>query len=296
MVDPSKRLSLAAALGWIALSTLLVSGSAAAAWVYSHYLEESRRSDSAFYLTTLVQTGPEREALKSLYLAEQLNLSIDEPTNIYGFDLQEARDRLLASPVIKEATVKSFNPGTVYIDYTIRKPIAYVGDYTNTAIDEEGYLFPAEPFYTPKRLPEIYFGLPKQLDADQLWGKQVTSPEHQKALEVMTAVNRILGTATSRIVKLDVSQAFADSYGKRQIILVIEEKITHEVASRPTLLLLPRILRLHSTRYEEALRDYTILRDDLQRHLPSGDFSETQVVRYPVVVVDLRIPNLAYIQ
>ncbi|TXI37465.1 MAG: hypothetical protein E6Q59_07790 [Nitrosomonas sp.] len=293
-MSATNRLSLGAAIAWIALSVVVISGSAAACWYYYGYLQKVRSTDSAFNVSILVQTGPEREALKNSYLAEVLDLSIDQPTNIYAFDLDKARDSLLASPVIKEAVVKAFNPGTVYVDYTIRKPVAYIGDYTNTAVDQEGFLFPAEPYYTPKRLPEVYLGLPEEMSAEDLWGQQLHSVEYKKALDVIAATSRIFGAGSSRVIKVDVSKAFADSYGKRQIVLTIEEQITQETASLPVLCCLPRILRLHSVHYEAALREYVVLRDHLRGKLPIPDGS-MQLIRHPVAVIDLRLPSLAYV-
>ncbi len=41
----------------------------------------------------------------------------------------------------------------------MRTPYAYIGEFANTAIDKEGYLFPFRPFFTPKNLPILYIGL-----------------------------------------------------------------------------------------------------------------------------------------
>ena len=75
--------------------------------------------------------------------------------------------RQFLSPLIKKASIKKIPPGTLYIEYQMRVPLAYLGDYTNTALDEEGYLFPFSPFFTPKKLPIIYLGLQQD---DAQWG------------------------------------------------------------------------------------------------------------------------------
>lgn len=289
----SERLPLGRALGWIVLSTIMVSGSAGCCWYYYQHLHRVRSHDPMFNITTVVQTGPEREALRTAYLEELLGLSADHPTNMYTCDASQFREKLLESPVIKEATVKSFNPGTLYIDYTVRKPVAYVGDYSNTVVDEEGVLFPSEPFYTPKRLPELYLGLAPHLSAQELWGQQTRTPEFAKALALMDATTRILGQSSYRIVKVDVAKAFADSYGKRQLVLVLEESFYRQVNNRNVICVLPYILRLHTHEYEAALQHFLSLREHLHQRLDSPP-TDQHSWRYPPVVVDMRLPNLAY--
>ena len=122
---------------------------------YRHW-NTKRMTDEACRIIAIVQTGPEKEALKTAYLAELLNLSVDKPTQLYALNLKKAEERLLASPLIASVELKRIPPGTLYIDYTVRKPIAWLADYNNTALDAGGYLFPAAPFFTPKQLPEIY--------------------------------------------------------------------------------------------------------------------------------------------
>ncbi|MDP1835867.1 MAG: hypothetical protein Q8K75_08070 [Chlamydiales bacterium] len=287
MVQPSDRLSIGRAALWIVFSTLLISGSAAASWAYYQHLIASRALDPAFDITILVQTGPEREALRTEYLAELLDLSVDKPTNIYNFNVKASTQKLLSSPVIKDALVRTYNPGAVYVDYTIRRPIAYLGDYRNTAIDSEGFLFPCEPFFTPKKLPEVYVGLPPNLPSDEVWNTQISEGAFPVAIAVIDAVNNIIGPERCRIIKVDVSKAFAESYGQRQIVLQLEDI----VSQNGILYYLPRTLRLSPSRYQESLKDYLILSDHLAKQLPVSD---QPIYRGSPQVIDLRLPNLAY--
>ncbi|HNA62737.1 MAG TPA: FtsQ-type POTRA domain-containing protein, partial [Rhabdochlamydiaceae bacterium] len=108
------------------------------------------QQSSKYYLCRILQTGPQKEALKTTYLAELMGISADRPILFSQFDHQGAEKKLLASPVIQEASVKLINPDTVYIDYTVRQPLATLGDFENTVIDENGIPFPISPFFTPK--------------------------------------------------------------------------------------------------------------------------------------------------
>ena len=115
-------------------------------------------------ITAIVQTG----GLPTEYLAEILDIAVDKPTSLTHFDLKEARQKLLATHLISEVTLKKMKPNHLFIDYTVRTPIAILGNYTNTGIDDEGIVFPLLPAYLPKNLPELI------IDAsNNPWGERV---------------------------------------------------------------------------------------------------------------------------
>src|SRR5579872_2269935 len=147
--------------------TLALSLSAYSVW--KKHKNERLRSP-AYRISAIIQTGPEKEALKTAYLAELLGLSADWPTQLYALNVKKAENLLLASPLISSAKVQRLSPSTLYIDYEVRKPVAWLADFNNTAIDAEGHLFPVDPFFPPKRLPELYLGVP----ANSGW--QIKSP------------------------------------------------------------------------------------------------------------------------
>src|SRR5262245_27517132 len=136
------QLPLRRALLWIAVITCLVSGSTGAGiWYYLH-VKKIRMQDDAYRIIAIVQSGPQKETLRTVYLAELLSLSVDQPTNLYQFHLETAKKKLSASPLIKSAEIKKMKPGTLLIEYTSRAPVAFLGDFTNTALDDEGFLIP----------------------------------------------------------------------------------------------------------------------------------------------------------
>ena len=153
-----KRISLSRALFWIFGSILVVNGAAVYLLRPTFIFQKERRDPKAF-ITAVVQTGPEKQALNTDYLAEVMDLSVDDPTPVKAFSIKAATQKLLESPVIQEASVQLVSPGIVYVDYTMRHPIALLRDFENVALDATGTLFPFSPFYSPKNLPEIYLGL-----------------------------------------------------------------------------------------------------------------------------------------
>ncbi len=281
MVD--HKIPFSRALLWILLSTLLVSGSVFMGWLYYLQVREHRLHDDQYRIVAIVQSTPQIEALKTVYLAELLDLSLDRPVNLYQFNAKEAERQLLVSPLIKEATVKKILPGTLYIYYETRTPIAYLGDFTNTAIDEEGYLFPFHPFFTPKRLPILYFGLDRE---ECEWGGCLKShPYFPLIFNILQQLNP-LGQEKFLVKQLDLSHARADSYGQRQMIVMIEEIGQEgEKASSPYPIL---YLRLSSDHYSQDLANFRTLYAAAQekRELPLVDQT----------IIDLRIPHLAFIK
>src|SRR5262245_6646180 len=73
--------------------------------IYQHN-KTKRLTDPRHAIGTLIQTGPEKEALKTTYLAELLGLCVDRPTNLYAVDITKAQKALLASPLIVRAEVE----------------------------------------------------------------------------------------------------------------------------------------------------------------------------------------------
>lgn len=151
-----QRISLIRAVLYIAISALIVSGGAIGIWRYPYrHNQLERLQDPAYLLTTIVQAP--REVLKSEFFEELFDLSVDHPTNCYAFDVGSAVRKLTALTAIRRyCESESVAPNTLYVEYILRTPVAYLGNYTNMLVDAEGVSFPAEPFFTPKRLPEFF--------------------------------------------------------------------------------------------------------------------------------------------
>lgn len=228
------RLSILSAVVRIALSVVLISGTAWAVWLVYRAYFTLRADDPKYRITAILQTGPEKEALPTQFLAELLGLSADRDHNLYRLDIKKAEQRLLSFPVIAEAHVKRIPPGTLFVDYRVRKPIAFLSDRTNTAFDREMVLFPFSPFYTPKKLPKVYLGL--QAESSIAWGSQLNENvknEIGKILELMKKDPQM------QIKTIDLSKAEALSLGEKRILLVVEETTDEGMRRERTLLLNP---------------------------------------------------------
>ncbi len=260
----NNRHSLSWVLMWMFSSVILVSGSILLGRFYYLHIHNQRLNDDAYNIAAIVQTGSVKNALPTVYLAEVIGLSVDKRINIYQFDTIEARKNLIASPVIKDADVIAIPPETVYVDYTVREPVAYLADYDNAAIDEEGVMFPVSPFFTPKRIPEVYIGI---ADEELPWESKIEDIR----LDIMFDIIKKLSSVENffEVVRIDVSQAYADSYGKRQIAVFLNDCDKE------------RVLRLSTRNYAQELGNYIVLSDAIRKR---GD-----------AVIDMRISQLAFI-
>ncbi len=245
------------ALTWIVGSLLLIPGAAFKGYkVFLHY---QTHTSPPHYLCRIVQTGPQKEALKTAYLAELMQISADRPQTIDRFNSLQAETKLRESPVIKQAVVKVIDPETVYVDYTVRQPIAWLYDFENTALDEEAVPFPITPFFSPKKLPEIYLGV-----SNFSWSHSLKGPKTDLALTLL----KLMQAQALHIQRIDVTEAFAPSLGRREIIVILEEDG------------FSKFLRLTPKNFAQELGNYLQLR----RTLPPKP-----------QVIDLRIPQLAFI-
>ena len=249
-------------------------------WLYYLQARERRLHDDQYRIVAIIQKNPQKEELKTMYLAELLDLSIDRPVNLYGFNGAEGEQKLLASSLIKNAVIKKISPGTLFIDYQMRAPAAYLGNYRNTALDEEGFLFPFRPFFTPKMLPSIYLGLDEGEETH--WGMNLGSRNDFKL--AFNVLKRLEPLRRQNLVinRIDVSQAFADSFGKRQIVVVLEEKEGLAGSNQENGLI---YLRLDPDQYAQNLKNYETLRGTEER-------SKNDKMR----IIDLRVPHLAFIR
>lgn len=277
----------------IGLSVCLVSGTSLIVFTYYQHVRESQRQDPSNQIIAVVQTSPDREGLKTGYLAELLELSIDRPRNLYHYNTLEATQKLLRQPIIKEAKVRKIRPGTIHVDYVLRKPVAYVGDYTNTAVDAEGIFFPFKPFYTPKKLPEIYFG-EEEDEGLPSWGESISGKRKDLAFALLDLSSQYCDELSS-VSCIDVSNAFAPSDGQRQIILVLEDRLLRVVDGQTILCIHPRILRLRPDNYLQQMGNYCRLRSCLRerdRALPLPGKGTIQQAKG--VIVDMRLSELAF--
>ncbi len=280
--------------------TLTLSFGGYAAW--SHHKQKKILTEKN-RIISIVQTGPEKEALKTAYLAELLGLSADEPISLYAIDCKEAEKKLLSSPLIKSASLKRMPPHAVYIDYEMRKPIAMLSDYKNVAIDKEGYLFPLTPFFSPKEIPEIYLGLPSfGAEADAIgrpggaWNVSLNHPFLKIAFDVLQFLEECPWREGFRVKRIDVSNAFNPSLGQREIVLFTEEEWVLRENGKEVACLFPKILRISPKDFSQQLANFFVLRRNMEEAYRKQLVGIETPSRFAPRIIDMRIPQLAFVQ
>ncbi len=285
------------ALLWIVGSMLLVSSSAHL--VLKSYVKNHKKERHAHvpFLKIIIQTGPQKEALKTAYLAELIGLSADRPIATDSFDKERAKKQLLESPVIQSAEVKVVGSDTLYVDYTVRQPLAWVADIENGGVDKEGRLFPMNPFFTPKNLPRIYLGLHSRGMQKTYWGSALYDRYFELALRLLELLTEPTYRDFFLVKSIDVSYAFEDSLGKREIVVMTEDQVIRGKKGEETVYVFPRLLRLTTKNYPQELGNYLKLREkmlseesELLREAKPG------IVLLPEKTIDLRISQLAFIE
>lgn len=264
---PTNKLPFSKACLYIALSIFIFSALPTLFTIHYHHLQEKEKSNPKHNIAQIIQTGPVCSAIKSEHLEELLGLSTDQPINLFTYDLKKGEERLLKSAVIEKAKLFIEAPNSLGVDYVAREPIACIGDYSNLVIDQKGFLFPLTPYYTPKRLPQIYLGIQIKPFAygelcDLKWDVAKNILLYLKELNIK-------GLSIS---KIDVSKIRADSMGKREIVLTLLDQLGGKNYIR--------YLRLSSENYIEEIDHFLSLK---------------QLTLADDLIVDLRLLPNAYL-
>ena len=168
--------------------------------------------------------------------------------------------------------------------------MAILADYKNTAVDEKGYLFPIAPFFTPKNLPEVYLGLPPFTD----W--EIEGPYFDLAVQMIRFLETAPWKEGLRIKRIDVSNAFAPSLGQREIVLFTEEELSLKNEAGEIVCVFPKILRLAPKDYIQQLNNFFTLRRTMMEDYKKQLISLKEGGRFAPRIVDLRIPQLAFVE
>ncbi len=123
---------------------------AAVAWVGDQAVTYGRTAD-AFAIQEVVIDGTRR--LEEIDVRRAANLQIG--SNIFEVSTEEARDRLLQHPWVKEATVVRRLPGRVRVELVERTPVALVALDQLYLVSEEGVVFKRLGVDDPADLPVI---------------------------------------------------------------------------------------------------------------------------------------------
>lgn len=260
---------------------------------------QRREHDSHYAIKAVIQTSPGKEMLPTAFLEEVLGLYADKKSNLYAFDAKEGEKKLKETPLIREAKIKKISPDTLFVDYSVRNPIALLYDYTNTGVDEEGMIFPIHPFFTPKTLPEIYLGLLPFGSVENAfgqfgakWNEKIPGREINLAIQMVKDLSQKEFSDSFQLLRLDVSKAYCESYGQKQVVVVVNDIIRSQEEGREVTFSFPRIIRLSPEHYREEMQRYLALASQIDETFATDSTYE----RGKGAIVEMRIPSLAFVR
>lgn len=232
------------------------------AFFFYPVLKYSWVCNERYTIKTILQKKPSIDSLKCAFLAEALGLT-SQKINLYQFDLAKGEEALRKTFVIKDVCLKKIKPHTLFVDYSLREPLAYFADKSNTALDEEGMLFPFAPFYTPKHLPEIYFG---DHFSSQVWGKKINEKKMRMAKDILSRF------PPHSLRWMDLSHIDTASLGQKEIVVEYQSFL----------------LRLSPKNYQKEINHFFSLLEKMnQDHILCPEKKNC--------VVDLRLPQVAFL-
>lgn len=217
-----RRMRLNRALGYIALSTLPLLITIAVVFCFK-FSSPPNLTIEGIKLKSNVSLQPH-------YLEELLGLSQDHPTRFDECDLQMATKILEKTAQFEMVQLSFQKPNLLSIKLEARIPIAVLGDYSNTGIDQEGILFPLSPIHLNPSLPTICLG---EECPQGVWGENI--PKH-----IVDYLNRY-----PNVVMWDWSNSKNPSLGLRYVCVETNEG---------------DLLRLHPQKIDEALSNYSKFR------------------------------------
>lgn len=284
----SKNLSYVRALSWIVGSALVFSFLGHK--VIDYAFVKKKKASKEQVISYIIQTGPQKEVLISDYLTQLLGLSLDKPTLFSSFNQEEAKAALMKSPLLSEVSIKKIKPNMVYVDYTVRKPLVWSFDFFNAALDREGVIIPMHPFFSPKKMPEIYFGEKGLKESGDLaFGSNVKGYYVDLAFSVLELLLD-KGKDLFFVKRIDVSEALASSLGRREIVVIIENELYQKPQGAPVVSC--HFLRLTPKQYSQEIGNYLKLRE----HLLESETQEEGLSPIKSKIIDLRLPQFAFIE
>ncbi len=244
---PPNKISLRLAFTYIGLSILIFCGIPFLYVRAGEKRQQMSHNSAAYEIQYLAQTGPVKEALKTAHLEELLQLSSDNPHNLFAYSLTDGENLLMQSVLFEKVKLIREPENTLLVDYVARDPVAYLSDYLNLVIDNNGVVFPLLPYYTPKVLPKVYLGI----QIEPFESGQLEDSKWDVAKEILRFFQSIKNKDL-KLEKIDTSLIRAQSLGKREIIVVVHETFGEKQYQH--------FLRLNSDDYIQGIEHYLTLK------------------------------------
>jgi hypothetical protein len=257
------------------------------AYTFQMMRQVEKAKSPKYAVLGIIQKSASQDMLKTDQLAAFLGLSSDVPQNLYAFDMGLARRKLLSLPFMKKVSIQRIEPNLLSIEYELRTPKWLLADYENVAIDQDGYLFPITPFFSPKSLPQIFLGLPAFQGEPDLQGRRGGTWNQALQGKHMALVRDIFELEKTfhphfEMVSVDVQKTFCASKNC-EIVLRLKEK---KIQGIQDVHICEYLLRLPQEGYKEAITRFF-------EHKASF---EPLRKKEHLLIVDLRLDRIALVK
>lgn len=177
----------------------------------------------------IVHSSASSFSLPLTYLCELLGFHKQKSNFIDLRELDKYKKRLLLSPLIRDATLKT-SGDELEIVYKLNYPKAKLFDFKHVLVDENCIVLPEDPFYTNLKLAKIYVGTNQRVE----YSGSLNDPRLKIAMQFLLDYQDELESRGFFIDLLDVNRFYHSSIGKRQIVLMLTKCKKKYVLRLPT--------------------------------------------------------------
>jgi hypothetical protein len=139
---------------------------------------------------------------------------------LFSIDPDVVVERILSCPAFQEAKVWRLLPGTLGIEYRLKKPACYLAGFRNVCCDEQGSLFFLLPYFPPKKLPQLVLPLERADSLQELQRKVAMCREKDFAFQLLPHVASLASSFKLYVESIDFSAKNHPNIFRREIILV----------------------------------------------------------------------------
>lgn len=198
-----------------------------------------KKTQTSTRLTTLIQKTPTIQTLSPRFFSNYLGLNpCGKNIDIRKLDITKINKKLKQFPIFKNIHAEFTKDKELLLSYHLRNPCYLLKDYSNCAIDEEGYVIPLNPYYSPKKLPYLYIGI-----AELSWSQSYHIDLAHQVVDFF--INHKIDQLS--IAMIDLSRMRSNIKSHHEVIVTVEflDKVHY--------------LRLNPANIEKALTRYVSL-------------------------------------
>lgn len=186
-------------------------------WQRVHQMERS--NDPRWTIRRIASRPLTQDRLPLAVLSELLYLQRDQTVSLFLYHPQRVARLLRSCPAIERARVWRLLPGTLGVEYALRKPLAILAGVKNVAVDTTGTPFFLFPFYPPKRLPTIVLPIGTPRSLSDLQRSLLSTTEAPLGLQLVRELSTIGEREHLFLDLIDVSQMNHGNIFRREVVI-----------------------------------------------------------------------------